>query len=133
MFANCTTIWLSSTIVQSLWANALCAILFKISSIFILSPTAFLCEECGKAFASARNLEIHRNSRFHSNLTIQCPSCPKKFHGTSNLKRHSERVHSVEVCVHVCEVCGKGFQSIESQKRHIGLYKWYYVKIVLFE
>lgn len=80
-----------------------------------------LCEECGRSFKSARNLDTHKKSSIHSVATIQCPQCPKKFNLQSELKRHRSLHTAIN---YVCEHCGKRLSSLDGYRTHTSAYRF---------
>nr|CAD7589754.1 unnamed protein product [Timema genevievae] len=105
---------------------------------------SFKCEECGKAFLTKSNLNIHSISHnglklhscelcgkffkyksylknhaytHNSHKAFKCEECGMNFAQKCHLKKHSLR-HSKQP-LFVCEVCGKSFK----QKRYLTMHK----------
>ncbi|XP_011307886.1 zinc finger protein 436 [Fopius arisanus] len=52
------------------------------------------CTQCGKLFATKRNLKRHIST--HSGLKFNCPTCQKEFSRADKLKEHEQSKHSNE-------------------------------------
>lgn len=67
---------------------------------------SFLCSECGKGFAAKRNLEHH--TLLHGEPTIQCPSCPAKFHRQKifelHFQWHQNLIFKCKKCDYTCSI-----------------------------
>jgi len=77
----------------------------------------YVCDQCGKAFGTARNLEVH--SVVHSGYKpFICRTCGKAFARKAEIRDH-ERTHTGEK-PYQCEFCGATFSqrsNLQSHKR----------------
>lgn len=89
-------------------------IVLTLIQLFFIVFTEFLCEECGKSFNSAHNLNIHKV--FHLEPMIQCPDCPRKLYSQHQLKRHSDQHNEFK---YVCEICGSELISLLGYNDHM--------------
>ena len=79
----------------------------------------FLCNVCGKGFASQNNVNLHQqqhNKPDKEDKNLQCGTCGKRFLTKRNLKKH-EFLHG-EPTFH-CKDCGKRFHRQYYLARHI--------------
>lgn len=67
----------------------------------------FVCETCGKAFATIPYLRTHKRTHTVESRRHICGTCGKGFLAPCHLKVH-ERIHTGEKPI-VCELCGKNF------------------------
>ena len=76
----------------------------------------FICVDCGKAFASKRDLQVH--VKIHRK-NFACPEneCGKIFDRPQKLSDHTRAVHTKEKPIG-CDLCGKDFHSTKSLSRH---------------
>ena len=85
----------------------------------------FICEQCGKTFASQQNLKIHID-RVHKKLKpFVCEwdigdgqICNKTFATQQDLQRHIDTIHKKET-PYRCEECGKAFSTRKNLEIHI--------------
>lgn len=76
------------------------------------------CEICNIIFSSENELVIHKNSKQHKSVRIQCAICKRLL--TSQLYR-KHLVRHESSCHHVCEVCGKMYRK-DNLIRHLQLH-----------
>lgn len=69
-----------------------------------------------------RHLELHKQSSFHSEPSIECGDCGRQFYTLKNLKRHKRMRHNENEIIMVCDICGKEFHSIDGLRNHKSLY-----------
>lgn len=78
-----------------------------------------LCDECGASFLCGKYLENHKKSSIHSEPTIDCPDCPRKFYDQGHYKRHAQKHQNITF---VCDICQRELRSVQSYKKHIRSY-----------
>lgn len=88
-----------------------------------------LCDECGASFISETNLQNHKRSSIHSEPTIECPDCPRKFYDQVHFKRHAQKHLNVTF---VCDICQRELRSANSYKKHIRSYRICFVSCFSF-
>lgn len=77
----------------------------------------FVCEECGKGYATKAALKEHQVS--HSNLRpFKCNDCPMCFKDLRALQRHSVR-HSAFVRSFECLECGHSMSTLQTLRNHM--------------
>lgn len=83
----------------------------------------FVCpeEECGKAFYTKSELNLHRRGVHSDNKEHPCKVCSKSFIKLSQLVTHNKKAHSKENKKFKCENCPREFDS--SQKLHTHMAK----------
>ncbi|CAL8121598.1 unnamed protein product [Orchesella dallaii] len=65
-----------------------------------------LCPTCGKEYKTKQCMERH--SSVHSvKKTFLCEQCPKAFPAKFNLELHIKHVHSKEIMMAPCKICGR--------------------------
>ncbi|XP_004925945.1 zinc finger protein 431 [Bombyx mori] len=75
----------------------------------------FVCENCGKAFYSKRDVEIHM--RTHTGETpYTCNACGKSFTQATSLFRHRLRHESEKT--YSCTICNKLFRTKDGLRNH---------------
>jgi KRAB domain-containing zinc finger protein len=85
------------------------------------TPGVFKCHHirCNETFSIPKNLKMH--TKQHKMHKCDVPGCLF----TSELKRdlcvHRKKVHSI--CVHNCQLCGKGFDNNTCLKQHVKIHK----------
>uniref|UniRef100_A0A672S221 C2H2-type domain-containing protein n=1 Tax=Sinocyclocheilus grahami TaxID=75366 RepID=A0A672S221_SINGR len=96
-----------------------CNILFTFMKKCPLNP--FMCENCGKSFASKEYLKHH--NRIHSGFRpykcerpYHCKDCDKQFTQLNALQRH-QRIHTGEK-PYMCSMCGRTFTDKSTVRRH---------------
>jgi len=77
----------------------------------------YYCHICGKNYASAASLYVHRKSHEPDFKKFQCKLCPRTFAYSSGLSYHMA-VHTGEKPFS-CPQCGKTFGSHTSLSRHV--------------
>ncbi|XP_007250885.3 zinc finger protein 184 [Astyanax mexicanus] len=76
----------------------------------------FFCPICGQGFRFASSYMEHLQEHPELNEYF-CPFCPQTFADAESLKNHQEEWHRSSM-PHICDICGKGFQSPVVLKRH---------------
>lgn len=79
------------------------------------SERPYICEECGKSFATSGCLTQHHITHVKERAW-QCPHCPKKFKGLVHLRKHID-IHNEDV--HVCPDCGKQMNTKRNLRVHM--------------
>ncbi|XP_066926404.1 zinc finger protein OZF-like [Clytia hemisphaerica] len=69
---------------------------------------AFKCQECGKCFAEKRKLTSHQRTVHQGIRLFKCRECSKSFATKSCLVRHQRTVHQ-GIKAFECQECGKTF------------------------
>lgn len=78
----------------------------------------YLCEHCGRSFASSNLLKSHMHYQHNSNLDyFTCSVCSKAFNKKSRLDIHM-RIHN-EVRPFECSTCGKKFHTNGNLRKHL--------------
>lgn len=78
----------------------------------------YLCEHCGRSFASSNLLKSHVHYQHNSNLDyFTCSVCSKAFNKKSRLDIHM-RIHN-EVRPFECSTCGKKFHTNGNLRKHL--------------
>ncbi|XP_072934419.1 uncharacterized protein [Epargyreus clarus] len=86
----------------------------------IESSKIYTCEPCCLNFVNSTEYMLHRNSKQHKNVRIQCPICFGLL--TSQLyKKHLARHQSASHLV--CDVCGKLYRK-DNLVRHLQLHSY---------
>lgn len=67
----------------------------------LISTTVHLCDVCGAALKSKRNLKIHK--LVHTEPQLQCDQCPKKFVCISHLRKHKNFHSKQTFSCHLCD------------------------------
>lgn len=80
------------------------------------NPQPNTCEICGKTFRIASSLYTHR--MYHSEGTIPCERCGKKFVRNSDLNYHIKKDHTHEKPFK-CIICGSSYISKQALKHHL--------------
>ena len=81
-------------------------------------PSKYVCTECGADCKSKPAFENH--TALHSEPTVPCPECDKKFHTKSYLLRHIKTSHTPDDRKrYQCSICPKGFNSKDSLTGHL--------------
>lgn len=79
------------------------------------SERPYVCEECGKSFATSGCLTQHRITHVKER-DWQCSQCPKKFKNLAHLKKHID-IHNEDA--HVCPDCGKQLNTKRNLRVHM--------------
>lgn len=93
----------------------------KIKSKFkTTTKPAFVCDECGKKYASARSLEYHIKLHKGQDM-ISCPQCPYQTPNPHVMKLHSKKHLREEGLLSkvVCDLCGMELRDNGSLKLHM--------------
>ncbi|XP_052474478.1 zinc finger protein 93 isoform X2 [Carassius gibelio] len=76
----------------------------------------FFCPKCGQGFRFVglynKHLQKHPELNAHA-----CPFCPHTFSDAQKLRNHQQEWHR-STMPYICEICGKGFESAITLKRH---------------
>uniref|UniRef100_A0A1A9VNZ7 C2H2-type domain-containing protein n=1 Tax=Glossina austeni TaxID=7395 RepID=A0A1A9VNZ7_GLOAU len=83
----------------------------------------YICESCGKSFASAAELTSHRSCRHLQERNFVCYICDKRFNRRSQLNIHKANVHAARPATHICTICKAAFKRITELKTHINVHK----------
>ncbi|XP_058056871.1 zinc finger protein 30 homolog [Anopheles bellator] len=75
-----------------------------------------ICEMCGKRYASATTLAVHRANRHHSQR-FPCDKCERSFGYRCYLEQHIRMQHQNELIV--CKLCTKRFKYVQDFKVHM--------------
>ena len=70
-------------------------------------PKEFKCPQCDKAYLTEKKLNKHIRIIHEEQKVNKCETCGKEFGKLTRLKAHIKNVHEWQV--HVCDLCGKGF------------------------
>ncbi|XP_055379656.1 zinc finger protein 845-like [Condylostylus longicornis] len=90
------------------------SIQLHIKTVHIREKT-FICEECGKVFATSDQLNSHKV--VHSDFTpFQCPKCPKSFKRLTSLRTH---IDCHEDTKYICPICGCQLNTKTILRRHM--------------
>lgn len=76
----------------------------------------FTCDKCGLTFrrqAIWRNHQVH-----HSEKSVQCTYCPKKFYSNRQMLAHINSLHERRY-VYLCSICNVTYAKSETVKRHM--------------
>ncbi|KAK1153747.1 zinc finger protein 653-like isoform X1 [Acipenser oxyrinchus oxyrinchus] len=79
----------------------------------------FTCALCAKSFKRKNHLEVHQ--RTHTGETpLQCQYCGFQCRQRASLNWHMKKKHTPAAVQYdyTCELCGKGFEKVESVKFH---------------
>lgn len=79
------------------------------------SQRPFVCEECGKLFATSSCLNQHHITHIKER-SYQCDQCDKKFKSLAHLKKHID-IHNEDS--HVCPDCGKKLNTKRNLRAHM--------------
>uniref|UniRef100_A0A1I7W9T4 C2H2-type domain-containing protein n=1 Tax=Heterorhabditis bacteriophora TaxID=37862 RepID=A0A1I7W9T4_HETBA len=83
-----------------------------------VKPHKHSCMQCNKAFR--RPAELRRHQAVHDNvLRWKCGMCEKGYAHQSGLLAHKKAVHSLDVTVRSCRICGQNFLKLSNLHRHI--------------
>ncbi|GFO29156.1 Zinc finger protein 729 [Plakobranchus ocellatus] len=88
---------------------------FHVKSIHLDLQKTHICETCGKAFESGRQLARHRNIH-HKGEKFSCQYCMNTFRKRRAYEQHIN-VHTGEKPFE-CKVCHKRFPSLSSRQNH---------------
>ncbi|KAK2821314.1 hypothetical protein Q7C36_020657 [Tachysurus vachellii] len=82
-------------------------------------PRPYRCDLCGKSYAYAQVLEIHR--RTHTGeRPYHCKFCERRFNQKGHLIEH-ERIHTGEKPF-ICPICGKRFIQSSQVRKHVSFH-----------
>lgn len=81
-----------------------------------------VCDECGKSYSNRFNLENHKSSVHGENVDefgsiYKCKVCDNQFTNRKDLYEHLNE-HAENPAVHLCDTCGKCFNSIITLRAH---------------
>jgi len=80
----------------------------------------FTCSVCSKAFNKKSRLEIHM--RIHNQVRpFECSTCGKKFHTNGNLRKH-HATHTGDR-PHKCHLCPKSFSQMTNLRLHLRIHQ----------
>uniref|UniRef100_A0A1A9WDW3 C2H2-type domain-containing protein n=1 Tax=Glossina brevipalpis TaxID=37001 RepID=A0A1A9WDW3_9MUSC len=83
----------------------------------------YVCEMCGRSFASSSDMSNHRSSQHLHERNFVCDICDKRFNRRSQLRIHKTNVHTAKPCIHVCTICNASFKGINELKTHINIHR----------
>lgn len=78
--------------------------------------TGYRCEVCGSIFQSSKVLQAHEIRHTTLDPPVKCKICSKGFFAKNNLKRHEKDVHSDKKLI--CDVCGETFPTLGRLNEH---------------
>ncbi|XP_073835287.1 transcription factor grauzone-like [Musca autumnalis] len=78
--------------------------------------TDYVCDECGKGFATEQRRKIHQ--RMVHNVDRVCDQCGKTIHGIYALKQHLLEHEGIKKPKWPCDICNAQLYSHSSLKRH---------------
>jgi len=81
------------------------------------SGIEYPCSHCGKTFSNTTRRNLHEKNR-HTEKTIQCDQCEKKFAVRYLLTAHIKTAHEKKKDK-ICPQCGEGFKITSSFEAHI--------------
>ncbi|XP_053688595.1 zinc finger protein 595-like [Sabethes cyaneus] len=84
---------------------------------FVPEITIFVCDTCGKTFASKGNLKKHQYTHTPSEMPFVCGICSKQFPTSNKLKEHNLRHEGVKN--HTCPHCGLRKTTMHELRQHI--------------
>ncbi|XP_055528149.1 zinc finger protein 391-like [Wyeomyia smithii] len=84
---------------------------------FVPETTIFVCDTCGKTFASKGNLKKHQYTHTPSEMPFVCGICSKQFPTSNKLKEHNLRHEGVKN--HTCPHCGLRKTTMHELRQHI--------------
>jgi len=81
-------------------------------------PDDYLCQACGKSFASSVSLKEH--SMVHTGeKAFQCELCEKRFARKALLRKHMRTKAHRPANPYHCEPCGKWYSIYDSFQKHL--------------
>ncbi|KAI9582844.1 zinc finger protein 239-like [Glossina fuscipes] len=83
----------------------------------------YICEICGRSFASSAELSSHRSCRHLHERNFVCYICDKRFNRRSQLNIHKANIHIARPATHICTICKAAFKRITELKTHINVHK----------
>ncbi|KAJ2941811.1 hypothetical protein O0L34_g10620 [Tuta absoluta] len=81
----------------------------------------YTCDHCNKKFIHYNTMKQHILCK-HLNIRLfKCPHCPQEYSAKNGLVYHVQRKHERRPVTwdHVCEVCGKKFQTGSLLRKHM--------------
>ncbi|XP_023344732.1 zinc finger protein 571 [Eurytemora carolleeae] len=77
----------------------------------------YVCKFCQKPFSTSSHMHVHIRRIHIGEKLLECPTCGKKFRGTSNLSKH-KRIHT-GLKPFKCMLCEDSFTQSFNLKRHL--------------
>jgi len=81
----------------------------------------FECQDCGKCFGNARNLDRHEKA--HNGIKdFQCSVCAKPYTSFRSLQKHMEIKHDIiqgKKQTFTCEICNRSYTRADYLERHL--------------
>lgn len=80
----------------------------------------YRCNErgCGYSFTSEANLQYHGRSHVSDDKPFSCPECDEKADHWRGLAMHLWKIHSIDMDLHTCPICGYKTYSLFKLDNH---------------